>query len=138
MVSSAVFGTAGSAGRTASERSFGFLFAGMFAAYGVWPVFHGHPPRLWAVVLGGALLAVTLIRPLWLRPANRLWFAFSMLLHRVMNPLIMGILFFGVVTPIGWLMRMAGEDPLAQKLDRSKTTYWSQSTSQDTDMNRQF
>ena len=58
MVSSAVFGTAGSAGRTASERSFGFLFAGMFAAYGVWPVFHGHPPRLWAVVLGGALLAV--------------------------------------------------------------------------------
>ena len=62
--------------------------------------------------------------PMVLAPLNRAWFRFGLLLHKVMSPLVMGILFFVVIMPIGLFMRLGGKDIINQKLDRQKATYW--------------
>src|SRR5712672_789619 len=91
-----------------SDRSFGFVFAVVFAIIGCWPLIHGAAPRWWALGLGAAFAALALARPQLLHPLNRAWLAFGRLLHRVVSPLVMGMVFFTVVTPTGWIMRWRG------------------------------
>jgi Saxitoxin biosynthesis operon protein SxtJ len=95
-----------------SNRSFGLVFAVVFTLVGLAPVRHGLPLHPWAVVLAAVFLALALIAPKLLRPLNLLWFKFGLLLHQVMSPVIMGLMFFVVVTPVGILMRATGKDPL--------------------------
>jgi len=94
-----------------SNRAFGIVFTVVFALIGLWPVFWGNPPRLWSLGIAGAFLAIALVRPVLLTPLNRLWTRFGLLLHRVVNPIIMGVLFFGVVTPMALGLRLLGQDP---------------------------
>ena len=114
----------GESPRLGSDRSFGFVFTIVFAIVALVPVYEGNGVRLWAAVVAAVLLAISLIRPSVLRPANRLWFWFGLLLHRVVSPLVMGFLFFLTVTPIGVAMRICGKDPLRLKFDRAAPTYW--------------
>ena len=107
-----------------SERAFGMVFAAVFAGIGLWPLMAGGSERLWALGCGVWLLAVALLRPMLLRPFNRLWFRFGLLLNRVVNPLVMGLLFYFTVTPIGLIMRALGKDPLRLRFDRGARTYW--------------
>lgn len=107
-----------------SDRGFGIVFVTVFALIGCWPLFGGEAPRPWALAIAGALLTVALVRPRWLAPANRLWMRIGLLLHRITNPLIMGLVFFLAVTPTALIMRAAGKDPLRRKIDRSAKTYW--------------
>ena len=67
---------------------------------------------------------MSLIVPRWLAPLNRLWLKFGELLHRITSPIILGIMFFGVITPVGWLMRRTGKDLLRMKFDREAPSYW--------------
>ncbi|MBF0285383.1 MAG: hypothetical protein HQL51_13105 [Magnetococcales bacterium] len=107
-----------------SERSFGLVFTAFFALVGGWPLLHGGVPRLWAGVAAGVFLVLALAWPRGLAPLNRLWFHFGLLLHRVMTPLVMGILFFAVFTPMGVVMRLLGKDPLRLRLDPKASSYW--------------
>lgn len=107
-----------------SDKSFGLVFAGFFAIVGLWPLFKGEEVRLWALILAALFLAVSFLRPQLLKPLNRVWFLFGLLLHKVVSPLIMGLLFFLTVTPVALLMRMSGKDPLRLKRDPSVTSYW--------------
>ncbi len=107
-----------------SERGFGIVFAVVFALIGLWPLVGGGPVRLWALAGGGIFLAAGLFFPIVLRPLNRIWFLFGMALHKIVNPVVMGLLFFLTVTPIALIMRAMGKDPLHRKFDPDAKTYW--------------
>ncbi|MGE4280949.1 MAG: SxtJ family membrane protein [Magnetospirillum sp.] len=112
------------AAQMGSERSFGVVFAVVFAIVALLPLKSGGDVRLWAVAVAVAFLAVSLTVPKVLRPLNLIWFKFGLLLHKIMTPLIMGLLFFLTVTPVGLLMRATGKDPMRLKRDPAATSYW--------------
>lgn len=68
--------------------------------------------------------AMGLVWPAGLAPLNKLWFKFGLLLHKIMTPLIMGIMFYGLITPIGLLMRMTGKDPMRLRDVPETTSHW--------------
>ncbi|MBF0179436.1 MAG: hypothetical protein HQM03_05335 [Magnetococcales bacterium] len=108
----------------ATERGFGLVFAAFFAVIGLWPLLHGQAWRPWAVAAGALFLAIALLRPQLLKPWNRLWGRFGALLHRIVSPMVMAVVFFVVVTPIALLMRLLGKDPLRLKKDPAARSYW--------------
>lgn len=107
-----------------SERSFGLVFTAVLAFIALWPLKSGGDVRLWAAGAAAAFLALALIRPRTLRPLNILWFKFGMVLHHVVTPVVMGLLFFLTVTPVGVAMRATGKDPMRLKRAPQATTYW--------------
>ena len=107
-----------------SNRAFGLVFAALFAIIGFWPLLDAAAPRIWALAIAGAFLLVACFRPTLLRPLNRLWMRFGLLLHRVVNPLIMGLIFYTTVTPIGLVMRVLGKDPLGLRFSKEQKSYW--------------
>ena len=98
--------------KAGSERKFGLTFAAVFVALGLWPLTKGHEIRIWAVVIALFFLAVSLAAPRLLARPNRLWFDLGILLGRVTSPVVLGLMFFVVVTPMALLMRALGQDPL--------------------------
>ena len=98
--------------------------ATVFAVIGCWPLLGGATPRWWALAVGGAALVVALAAPQWLAPATRVWLRFGLLLHRVTSPIILAVIYFGVVTPTGLLRRALGKDPLRLKRDPDAESYW--------------
>ena len=107
-----------------SNRAFGLVMAAAFAIGGLAPLVRGHAPRWWCLGITAAFLVVALAKPALLAPLNRLWMAFGLLLHRIVSPVVMGLVFYGVVTPIGLLMRLLGKDLLRLRLDRPGPSYW--------------
>lgn len=107
-----------------SNRAFGIVFAVVFAIIGAFPLISGTAPRWWALIVGALFLLAGLAFPGILAPLNRLWLRFGLLLHRIVNPLVMGLLFFLVVTPIGLIMRLIGKRPLLLETDPNAETYW--------------
>lgn len=107
-----------------SNRSFGFVISALFALVGLGPLIHGRPVRAWAVVLATTFFLIALARPRILAPLNRLWLGFGLLLHACVSPMIMGLVFYTTVTPIGLARRLLGADPLRLRLDRAAVTYW--------------
>jgi hypothetical protein len=110
--------------KTASNRSFGVVFTAVFAVIGLVPVLGSGVIRWWALIIAAIFLVLSLLRPQVLAPLNRLWTRFGLLLHHIVNPIVMAMLFFLVVTPIGLLMRVLGKRPLNIGLDHETTSYW--------------
>ena len=99
-----------------SNRSFGWLFAGVFTLMAL-----AHP---WTIALAAAFAAITLTKDEWLTPLNRAWMKLAALLHPVVSPVMMGIMFFGVFTPMGWVMRRVGWDAMRRAWDPAAKSYW--------------
>lgn len=111
-----------------SDRGFGFVFAGFFALVAIVRWWKGQAGPGWFAAAAGAMLILALLRPASLAPLNRLWTKLALLISKVMNPVIMGILFFLVVAPIGLLMRAFGKRPLALAFEPAAKTYWIERT----------
>lgn len=109
--------------RAGSARGFGIVFTIVFALIALWPLTAGGPPRWWVLAIAAAFGVATLVRPAILQPLNQLWFRLGMLLSKIVNPLVLGLLFYLTVTPVGLLMRAFGKDPLRQKA-RGAASYW--------------
>ncbi len=107
-----------------SDRSFGLVFTAVFAIIGLWPLLGDGGVRIWSLAICAVFLATALLRPTLLKPLNRLWTEFGLLLHHVVNPIIMGLLFYLVVTPTGLVMRALGKDLLRLRFDRQAKSYW--------------
>lgn len=107
-----------------SDRSFGLVFSVFFGLIGGWKLIHDGPSAPWWLAAAAATLALALAYPKILGPFNRLWTKFGLLLHRVTNPIVMGVLFFGGVVPIGLLMRALGKRPLPLGFDPAADSYW--------------
>lgn len=107
-----------------TERSFGIVFAVVFALIGLYPLLVGGGVRIWALLVAALFLSLSLFFPTVLAVPNRLWFKFGMLLGAVVAPLVMALVFFLAVLPTGLIMRLLGKDLLRQRIDRSASSYW--------------
>jgi hypothetical protein len=107
-----------------SNRSFGIVFAVVFGIIALWPVLSGNMPRLWAGIVAAAFLLAALVAPRLLLPLNRAWFYVGLALHRVINPVVMGIIYFGTVVPVGLILKLRGKDLLRLKRDPEAQSYW--------------
>ena len=108
----------------ASPRSFGLLFGVIFLIIGLAPLISGGPIRQWGVGVGLLFGVLAVFAPKALAPLSGLWMRFGALLHSIVSPIIMAVLFVGAVLPTGLMLRVFGRDGLALKRDPSKTSYW--------------
>ena len=107
-----------------SNRSFGWVFTAFFTLIGAHSLWRGGVTYPWEFGLAAVTAVVTIARPEWLAPPNRLWMKFGELMHRVVSPVVLGVIFYGVFTPIGFVMRMAGRDTMKRKFKAAAPTYW--------------
>ena len=107
-----------------SNRSFGIVFCVVFTLLGGYSWWKGGENSIELLIVAALLLFVTLFIPNILSPLNWLWFQFGILLSRIMNPVIMGIVFFFVVTPMAICMRLVGKDTLRLKSKKDMNSYW--------------
>ena len=123
-----------------SDRNFGGVFAAAFLLFGLWPLRHSRPVRLWCLVLSGTLFVVTLAWPTLLHGPNRIWTRCGILLGRVVNPIVTGLLFYLVFTPTAVVLRWMGKDLLRLARDQNAKTYWIQRNAAEdlSDMRNQF
>jgi hypothetical protein len=110
--------------RVGSSRAFGFVFAAVFVVLAFGPLLKGHPVRLWALPVAAAFGLVAVAAPGLLRPLNLLWFRFGLLLHAVINPVVMSLIYWVSVVPVGLIMRAVGKDPLRLRRDAAAASYW--------------
>ena len=121
-----------------SSRSFGIVFFIVFIIISLWPLTYDSQIRVWSMFIAIVFLILGLINSKLLTPLNRLWFKFGILLGALVAPIVMGIVFFLVVTPIGLFMRIMGNDLLNRKKDKKKETYWIKRDKPIGTMKRQF
>lgn len=107
-----------------SDRAFGLVFAVVFLIIGCWPILEGEPPRWWSTGASAVFALVALLKPALLAGLNRLWIKLGVLLGKVVGPIALGVLFYGVLAPIGTLFRLTGKDSLRLKRDPGAATYW--------------
>jgi len=110
--------------KASSDRSFGIVLAAAFALVAVAPLLRApHEARWWAVPIALAFAAVAIGAPKWLAPLNRLWLRLGLFLSSIVSPIVLGLLFYVTLFPIGLLMRVAGNDPLRLRRGGEKS-YW--------------
>ena len=107
-----------------SNRSFGLVFAAVFGIIAAWPLMEGGGVRWWAAGVCGGFAVIAVLRPGILTPLNWVWTKFGLLLHRVTNPLLLGIIFFVAITPMALIVRALGNDLLRLKRQHDAATYW--------------
>jgi hypothetical protein len=110
--------------KSSSDRSFGFIFAVVFAFLGAVPLLRGKPARLWSLSVSAIFLLLALTVPTILGPLNRLWMRVGLLISKVTNPIIASLMFFLVFTPVALFLRLLGKDLLRLKFDSGANTYW--------------
>ena len=128
----------GSKIKISSNRSFGLVFFIVFLVISLWPFIHEGQIRIWSAVISIVFLILGLMNSKLLTPLNRLWFKFGMFLGAIVAPVVMGIIFFLVVTPTGFLMRIMGKDLLRRKYDKSNKSYWIKRDKSSSSMKQQF
>ena len=110
--------------KISSNKSFGFVFFAIFLVIALWPLLNDGIIRVWSLILSSGFLILSFLNSKILTPLNKLWIRFGILLGKIVSPMVMGIIYFGVVTPIGILMRLFGKDILNLKINKNKKTYW--------------
>ena len=123
--------------KISSNRSFGIVFFAVFFLIALYPLIHNEEIRIWSLITSLIFLILGLINSRILNPLNKIWFKFGILLGKVVSPIIMGIIFFLVVTPIGFIMRILGKDLLNLKFNRNKS-YWIEKNGPKSKMKNQF
>ena len=123
--------------KISSNKSFGIVFFIVFFLFGIWPALKGNDIRYWSISLSLIFLILGLLNSKLLTPINRLWFKFGIILGNFIAPIIMGLVFFLVVTPIGLTMKLFGKDLINLKKNKDKT-YWIEKKEIKTSMKNQF
>lgn len=107
-----------------SNRSFGWVFTTFFTLVGGYSLWRAGTAYPWMFGLAAVTAVVTMLSPGWLAPLNRIWMKFGELLHHVVSPVVLGVIFYGVFTPVAMVMRMAGRDSMKRRFDQGAKTYW--------------
>ena len=120
-----------------SNRSFGIVFFVVFLIIALWPLLNSENVRTWSLVISMIFFFLGIFNSKLLTPLNKLWMKFGLLLGKIVSPVVMTIIFFGVVTPTGLIMRIFGKDIL--KLNKNNNdSYWENRDNSNNDMNNQF
>ena len=120
-----------------SNKSFGVVFSIVFLIVALYPVLNNNSIRTWSVLLSLIFLILGLLNSPILSPLNKIWFYFGIFLGKIVSPLIMAIIFFIVVTPIGFIMRLLKKDILNLRFNNNKT-YWIKKDGPKSKMKNQF
>ncbi len=123
--------------KISSNKNFGIVFSIFFLLIAIYPLTNNNELRIWSLVIAIIFLALGLINSKVLTPLNKLWFKFGLLLGRIVSPIIMAVIFFLVVTPTAFIMRIIGKDLLNLKLNKNKS-YWIEKTGPKSKMKNQF
>lgn len=107
-----------------SDRNFGLVFTMVCAVVALAQLWFGNTAFWGWLIAAGVFAALTLVYSRALRPLNILWFKFGMLLHLILSPVVLGVMFYAVFTPIGWCMRLAGKRPLSLRFEPKAQSYW--------------
>jgi hypothetical protein len=107
-----------------SDRVFGCVMAVFFAVIGLMPLYSGHAMREWALWVAAPFLVLALIFPRSLARLNRGWMYLGFLLSAVVSPIALGIVFFGVITPFGLILRLFGKRLMPLHFDPKANSYW--------------
>ena len=110
--------------KISSNRSFGIVFFFVFLIVSLWPLINENPVRVWFSYIAIIFLILGLMNSNLLTPLNVLWFKFGKLLGSIVAPIVMGIVFFIVITPTGFIMRIFGKDLLNKKYNNKSKSYW--------------
>jgi len=123
--------------KRSSNKNFGIVFFVVFIIIGFWPLLDINTYRLWAIIIAFIFLALGLVNSKLLTPLNILWFKFGIFLGKIVSPIVMGVIFFFVVTPTAILMRISKKDLLNLKFN-NKETYWIKKSNYKSKMKNQF
>jgi len=123
--------------KISTNRSFGIVFFIVFTAIGIWPILSIGEIRVWSLIVGAFFLVLGVFNSKLLTPLNKMWFKFGIFLGNFIAPIVMGIIFFFVVTPTGILMRIFGKDLLNLNKNKEKT-YWIEKKQIKSSMKNQF
>jgi hypothetical protein len=107
-----------------SDRGFGLVLAAFFVVIVLVKLWKGNSNWAWWLLPAVAVLVIAQFRPGLLAPLNKLWTMLGLFLFRIVNPVLLGVIYYGMITPVGLLMRARKKDILKRHLDRSATTYW--------------
>ena len=120
-----------------TNKNFGIVFSIVFLIIALFPLINDGSLRIWSLTVSMVFLFLGLINSKILTPLNKIWFKFGLILGRIVSPVIMGIIFFLVVTPIAFIMRLVGKDLLNLKFNKHKS-YWIEKTGPKSKMKNQF
>ena len=120
-----------------SIKSFGIVFFVVFLLIAIFPLANSGDIRIWSLIISLIFLILGLLKSKILTPLNILWFKFGIILGKVVSPLVMAVIFFFVVTPIGLIMRLLGKDVLNLKYNKNKS-YWIEKNGSKSKMKNQF
>ena len=123
--------------KVSSNKSFGIVFSIFFLLISVYPLLNSDPIYYWSLFISFIFLVLGLMNSKILSPLNLLWFKFGILLGKIVSPVVMGIIFFLVVTPISIILKIFGKDVLNLKFNNNKT-YWIEKNGPKSNMKKQF
>ncbi len=107
-----------------SDRTFGLVMAGVLALLSLLNGWHSGRRWPWMLAAAALFLGAAVFRPSVLHPLNRLWMKLGLVLHKIVNPIVMGLLFYGTIYPTGLVMRLRGKDLLRLKREPAAESYW--------------
>ena len=122
---------------TSTNKSFGIVFFIFFLLISFWPLLNDGEIRVWALIVSLIFIILAMLKPYLLTPFNRIWARFGVVLGSLISPIVMGIIFFVIVTPTGFLMRIFSKDFLNLKKNNDKS-YWINSNDKKSKMKDQF
>ena len=120
-----------------SNKSFGIVFFIVFLIIAIWPLLNGYEIRYWSLIISIVFLILGILNSKILTPLNKIWFKIGILLGNVISPIVMSIIFFLVVTPTSFIMKILGKDLLNLKKN-TKNSYWIKKQNQNSRMKNQF
>ena len=123
--------------KRSSEKSFGVLFSIVFFLIGTWPLLEGSTIRLWSLCIALIFLVLVFLKPELLKPLNIGWIKFGELLGKIIAPIVMGLIFFFILTPISFIIRIFGKDLLRIKFSKD-SSYWIKREKNINTMDKQF
>ena len=124
--------------KISSNRNFGLVFFIVFLIVALWPLKNEEDIRLWSLALSIIFFILGILNSKLLTPLNKLWFKFGIFLGSIVSPIIMGVVYFIVVTPTGVFMRLLGKDLLKTSKEKHTSTYWMKRNKQQSSMKKQF
>jgi hypothetical protein len=123
--------------KISSNRSFGIVFFLVFILISFYPLINNESIRFWSLIIAFIFLVLGVLNARILSPLNKLWSKFGILLGRIVSPIVMGVIFFFVVTPTAFLMKLLKKDLLNLKYNHKKS-YWIEKTEPKSKMKNQF
>jgi ABC-type Fe3+ transport system permease subunit len=121
-----------------SEKNFGIVFSIVFLLISLYPLINSEDILIWSIILSCLFIMLAYLLPRTLTLPNKLWFKFGLMLGSIIAPVVMALVYFTSVVPLGIIFKILGKDPMQRKLDKSSKSYWISKEQPNSSMKDQF